>query len=195
MCILWFDTRQLTGATRKWEEILLENPTDLLALKFAHDTYFYLGCQQQMRDSIARVLPFWKADIPLYSYLYGMHAFGLVETNFHDQAEQNALKALELNPRDCWATHARAHVLEMRGQATEGIKFLCNTVEDWNKGHALACHNHWHWALYLIEKGEKEAALDIYDKEVGQRCKSGAMLDLVDAASLLYRLQLEGDIV
>lgn len=28
--------------------------------------------------------------------------------------------------------------------------------------------------------------------KVGKRCHSGAMLDLVDASSLLYRLQMEG---
>ena len=47
---------------------------------------------------------------------------------------------------------------------------------------------------FSTAQGEKEAALDIYDKEVKQRYKSGAMLDLVDAASLLYRLQLEGNL-
>lgn len=33
----------------------------------------------------------------------------------------------------------------------------------------------------------------MYDSEVGQRVKSGAMLDMVDASSLLYRLELEGN--
>jgi hypothetical protein len=28
--------------------------------------------------------------------------------------------------------------------------------------------------------------------QISQRCKSGAMLDLVDGSSLLYRLELEG---
>lgn len=56
----------------------------------------------------------------------------------------------------------------------------------------LACHNYWHWALYHIEKGEHQAAVDIYDEEIGKRCHSGAMLDLVDASSLLYRLKMEG---
>ena len=46
----------------------MEHPTDLLALKFAHDGYFYMGAQSQLRDSVARVLPHWKPHIPLYRY-------------------------------------------------------------------------------------------------------------------------------
>ena len=54
------------GAVNVWEEILLDHPTDMLALKFAHDSYFYLGQQRQMRDSIERVFPHWNASMPLY---------------------------------------------------------------------------------------------------------------------------------
>lgn len=175
-----------------WEDILIENPTDMFALKMAHDSYFYLGYQAQIRDSIARVLPRWKENIPLYGYLQGMYAFGFVETGFYKEAEKHALKGLELNPRDCWSTHAQAHVLEMEGRQDDGISFLSKTLNDWTMGAMLACHNYWHWALYHIEKGEHQAAVDIYDEEVGKRCYSGAMLDLVDASSLLYRLQMEG---
>lgn len=49
-----------------WEDILVDHPTDMLALKFAHDSYFYQGAQVAMRDSVARVLPYWKPHIPLY---------------------------------------------------------------------------------------------------------------------------------
>ncbi|XP_027035594.1 tetratricopeptide repeat protein 38-like isoform X2 [Pocillopora damicornis] len=175
-----------------WEDVLVENPTDMLALKMAHDSYFYLGYQPQIRDSIARVMPKWKENMPLYGYLHGMYAFGLLETGFYKQAERHALKGLELNPRDCWSTHAEAHVIEMEGRQNEGIRFLSTTLNDWTMGAMLACHNYWHWALYHIEKGEHQAAVDIYDEEVGKRCHSGAMLDLVDASSLLYRLQMEG---
>ncbi|KAK2158222.1 hypothetical protein LSH36_174g01076 [Paralvinella palmiformis] len=123
----------MTDACSVWEDILLEYPQDMLALKFAHDSYFYLGYQVQMRDSVARVMPQWKADMPLYSYLYGMHAFGLCETNFYDEAEK------------------------------------------------------------LARKGEHQAAVDIFDSEVCKRFQcSGSMLDMVDACSLLFRLELEG---
>ena len=49
-----------------WEDILVDHPLDMLALRFAQDSYFYLGYQPQMRDSIARVIPHYKETTPLY---------------------------------------------------------------------------------------------------------------------------------
>ena len=63
-----FLLRFVVQALDTWEEILTEYPTDVTALKFAHDSYFYLGYQDQMRDSIARVLPHWNDSTPLYGW-------------------------------------------------------------------------------------------------------------------------------
>ncbi|KAJ8374236.1 hypothetical protein SKAU_G00048160 [Synaphobranchus kaupii] len=176
-----------------WDEILLEHPTDMLAIKFSHDGYFYLGQQTQMRDSVARVLPHWSPQMPLYSYLKGMYSFGLLETHFYDQAEKIAKEGLALNRQDGWAVHSVAHVHEMRAEVDKGLKFMESREKDWKICDMLASHNYWHWALYFIEKGEYEEALSIYDSEVMRRCKaSGSMLDTVDACSMLYRLEMEG---
>ncbi len=112
----------LPQACQLWEDILIENPTDMMAIRFAHSAYFYLGQSAQMRDSIARVIPFWqsKGNLPLNNYLYGMHAFGLAETNRIDQARENALKSLELEPRDAWASHALCHVNEYTSNSQNG---------------------------------------------------------------------------
>ncbi|KAL7976353.1 hypothetical protein Chor_002572 [Crotalus horridus] len=157
------------GACDTWEQILMTNPTDVLALKFAHDGYFYLGSQVQMRDSIARVYRHWTPDIPLSSYIKGMYAFGLVETNFYDRAEKMAFEALAINSRDAWSVHALAHVNEMKADFKGGLAFMKQTENNWKDSDMLACHNYWHWALYYIEKGDYEAALTIYDTHVGDR--------------------------
>lgn len=78
-----------------WERILVDYPTDMLSLKFAHDCYFYLGRQTEIRDSIARVLPVWSLKQPLYGYLMGMYSFGLCETSRFEQAEQYARKVID----------------------------------------------------------------------------------------------------
>jgi hypothetical protein len=57
----------------------------------------------------------------------------------------------------------------------------------------LACHNFWHLAVYWIEKGDYAAALELYDAEIATRMPSGAMPDIVDATSMLYRLELNGE--
>ena len=56
----------MVEACNIWEDILMDNPKDILAMKFAHDSYFYLGMSAQMRDSIARTFPIWDKSMPLY---------------------------------------------------------------------------------------------------------------------------------
>lgn len=63
---IYFTFSNWVEATIIWDDILQAHPTDILALKLAHDTYFYLGYQKEMKDSVERVLPHWSPDIPLY---------------------------------------------------------------------------------------------------------------------------------
>ncbi|KAM4733930.1 tetratricopeptide repeat protein 38 isoform 2-T2 [Anableps anableps] len=168
-----FSRGNFPKACEVWEDILLDHPTDMLALKFAHDAYFYMGAQTPMRDSVARVLPHWKPHMPLFSYLKGQYSFGLLETRFYDQALKVALEGLALTPDDAWSVHSVAHVYEMRAEVDKGLDFMESREKDWQE--------------------EYEAALQIYDSQVFKRCKaSGAMLDIVDACSMLYRLEMEG---
>ena len=63
-------------------------------------------------------------SVPGYSYVLGMHAFGLEEMNQYPEAEATALHALSIQPKDGWAVHAAVHVMEMQGRIDEGIAFL-----------------------------------------------------------------------
>ncbi|KAK0395185.1 hypothetical protein QR680_001160 [Steinernema hermaphroditum] len=188
-----FARGEMNSACVLWERILAEHPNDLLALKFAHDGYFFLGDKYNKRDSVGRVIEKWDKATPCYSYLHGMYAFGLEECGEYEESERQARMALELQPQDCWATHAMAHCYEMSSRYSEGIRFMESTVKDWSPCFMLACHNYWHTALLYIEKGDYARALDLFDTEVDKRyASSGHMLDMVDAASLLFRMELEG---
>ncbi|XP_063478641.1 tetratricopeptide repeat protein 38 isoform X20 [Symphalangus syndactylus] len=126
-------------------------------------------------------------------YVKGIYSFGLMETNFYDQAEKLAKEALSINPTDAWSVHTIAHIHEMKAEIKDGLEFMQHSETLWKDSDMLACHNYWHWALYLIEKGEYEAALTIYDTHILPSLQaSGAMLDVVDSCSMLYRLQMEG---
>jgi len=182
----------ITKAQDIWDDIVVEYPTDMLALKLLTEYGIFFGPKDRIRDCVARVLPQWKKEIPLYGYLFGMHAFGLEETNFYREAEKQARKGLELIPKDTWATHALAHVMEMEGRQDEGIEFMSQTQDDWKSCESLACHNFWHWALYYVEKGDYEGALNIFDTEILPRCSADRTFQLSDGSSLLYRLTFEG---
>uniref|UniRef100_A0A8C4HFX0 Tetratricopeptide repeat protein 38 n=1 Tax=Dicentrarchus labrax TaxID=13489 RepID=A0A8C4HFX0_DICLA len=179
-----FSHGNFSKASDVWEDILVDHPTDILALKFAHDAYFYLGAQNQMRDSVARVLPHWKPHMPLSGYLKGLYSFGLLETRFYDQAEKVAMEGLALTPDDAWSVHAVAHVYEMKAEVDKGLKFMEGREKDWQVSDVLASHNYWHWALYFIEK------VKIIMGFLSQANRS--MLDTVDACSMLCRLEMEG---
>jgi tetratricopeptide (TPR) repeat protein len=175
-----------------WETILDEHPTDALALRLAQDAYFFLGRSAAIRDCAARALPAWDRDNPLASFVLGLYAFGLEETGDLRRAEDFGREALARNPRDAWATHALAHVMETANRHEEGVAFLTSTRADWTHAHFMAHHNGWHLALFLIEQGRFDEVLADYDRFTAPKLADDATLDRIDAASLLWRLELAG---
>lgn len=179
------------GGTRALDEILVANPRDLLALQVAHLVDFARGDALNLRNRVARVLPRWAPTLPGYSHVLGMHAFGLEECNQYPQAEAAGLRALEMDPADCWALHAVVHVMEMQGRVDEGIAFLEARRTDWaGADNGFAFHNWWHLALFHMDGARYDAALSVYDDVLAGAL--GLAMSRLDATSLLWRLQLEG---
>ena len=56
----------------------------------------------------------------------------------------------------------------------------------------MSGHNGWHLAVYLIEEGRFAEVLADYDRFAAPKLADDATLDRVDAASLLWRLELAG---
>jgi hypothetical protein len=183
---------EMRGAARRCEAILIDHPVDALALRYATDLHYYLGDSAGIRDTVARVLPQWREDDPLFGFVLGRYAFGLEETGALGEAERWGRRALAINRQDVWATHAIAHVFETNGRSEEGRQFLETTRAHWSVGKWLAVHNGWHLALFLIELGRGEEVLSGYDTFVAPRLKDNFILDLIDASSLLWRLSLAG---
>lgn len=182
----------LHAAVRHWENALLINPRDLLAMRLCHDLAFFLGDVRNLRDTVGRVRREWSPDMPGYGYLLGMHAFGLEEFGDYPRAENTGREALEINPKDSWAVHAVAHVMEMTGRQSDGINWLESRQDNWAyEGNFFAIHNWWHLALYYLDLGRYDQVLELYDGPI-RSDKSNATLDLVDAASLLWRMNLLG---
>ena len=181
-----------SAATLAWEGILIDHPTDALALRLVEDAYFFLGQSQGIRDCAARVLPAWDRDNPLTSFILGLYAFGLEEMGELARAEAFGREALARNARDAWAVHAIAHVMETANRHEEGIAFLKSSRPSWTSAHFMAGHNGWHLAIHLIEEGRCDEVLADYDRFTAAKLADDATLDRVDAASLLWRLELAG---
>jgi tetratricopeptide (TPR) repeat protein len=118
-----------------------------------------------------------------------MHAFGL-EVRL-ERAEEFAKQALALNPFDARAHHALAHVFEMTGRAAAGVQWMHDHMEHWATDTVVATHCWWHVALFHLAQGRIEGALSLYDTRV-RAGRSHQVADLIDAAALLWRIELLG---
>lgn len=178
-------------AANTYGRVAAAHPRDAIALQFAHLCDFLNGHASQLRDRVAGILPQWSTSDEGYGYLLGMKAFGLEETGAYELAEEAGRQAIILEPRDPWAVHAVAHVMEMQGRHIEGADWLETTAEDWSEENFFAYHNWWHLALFLLESAEYRRVLDLYDHVI-RNTDSSVALELVDAVALLWRLTLRG---
>ena len=179
------------SACQAIDRVLVDNPRDALALQVGHLMDFFRGDSLNLRNRVSRVLPHWDASVPGYSYVLGMHAFGLEEMGQYPKAEDTALRALSIQSKDGWAVHAAVHVMEMQGRIDEGIEFLTSRESDWAPDNAFAFHNFWHLALFCMDGAHYDRALALFDRHIHPG-PAAYVLSLLDATALLWRLQLEG---
>jgi tetratricopeptide (TPR) repeat protein len=180
------------SACSAWDALLVDHPRDALALQWAQLWDFYRGDLAALRQRPARALPEWDEHDPLQPFVLGLLAFGLEENNLYPQAEEAGRRALAANPRMPWAIHAVAHVMEMQGRFEDGAAWLRQTQPHWAEGNGFSTHLWWHKALFRLESLDTAGALRLVDSHL-----SGDALQIslqrVDAASLLWRLQLLGE--
>ncbi len=174
-----------------WDRILLDDPLDVLALKLSNYLYFYLGDSLNVRDSVARVLYAWNEETPGHGYVLGMYAFGLEECGDYVGADAVGQQAIEINPADVWAIHAVIHVMEMQGRHREGTELLKTSEAVWTRCNNIANHLWWHGALLLMDLERYHAVIDGYDSRIRAE-ETDDYLDMVNAASLLWRLEEAG---
>ena len=178
-------------ASERLDDILIDDPHDIIALQVGHLLDFYRGDSRNLRDRVARVLAEWDQDMPGYHTLLGMHAFGLEETGDYVRAEESARKSIALNRRDGWAHHAMAHVMEMMGRYEDGAAFMRDHESGWAPESFFQVHNWWHLALFRLEADQTAEVLKLYDGPI-RGGQSSMVLDMVDASALLWRLKLRG---
>ncbi|WP_274630209.1 tetratricopeptide repeat protein [Arvimicrobium flavum] len=173
------------------EDLTIDVPRDALALLAGHQIDFFTGNARMLRDRIARAMPAWSAAMRGYHSILAMQAFGYEETADYARAEALGRRAIDLQPRDGWAQHAVAHVMEMQSRQRDGIAWMRGNEAQWTKENFLQVHNWWHLALFHYDLGEAEEVLALYDGPI-YGARSTLALNMVDASAILWRLHLGG---
>ena len=180
------------GAARVLDDLLVQWPTDLLALAIGHQLDFFLADAAELRDRPGRTLARLDPQHPHTGFVRGMQAFGLEESGHYAMAEEAGLAAVDANPDDVWGVHAVAHTFEMQGRVDDGIRFMESRRADWGEGNMFTVHNWWHLALYYLEHGRHADVLALYDERIHNTGSAGVSLELLDASALLARLAIDG---
>jgi tetratricopeptide (TPR) repeat protein len=178
-------------ASTALQALTTDHPLDALALQAGHQIDFFTGNAPMLRDRIARALPSWSETMPGYHAMLGMQAFGFEEMGDYASAERTGRRAVELEPRDGWAQHAVAHVMEMQCRQRDGIAWMRANPENWTRESFLQVHNWWHLSLFHYDLGEIDEVLALYDGPIAGT-GSTLVLNLVDASAILWRLHLGG---
>ena len=172
--------------------MLGEHPRDALALQAGHLMDFYRGDALNLRNRVSRVLPHWNESVPGFSYVLGMHAFGLEEMNQYAEAEAAARRALALE--------TQGRLGRARGHARDG------DAGSHRRGRGVA-----HVARGRLVAGQRVRVPQLVAPRAvpprraratttRSRCTTRASipgpaqfaLTLLDATALLWRLRLEG---
>ena len=87
---------------------------------------------------------------------------------------------------------AIAHVLLTEGRVDEGLGFMQQASSSWTGLNSfMQTHNWWHLALFLLEDGRADEALQLHDSQVWGVVPAYSQ-DQIGSISLLARLELEG---
>lgn len=188
----------ITEAVMHYEQIALEYPHDLFALRLSQSELFWIGEVAWMRDISERAAPQWSADVPGYSTFLSIRAFGLEENGAYELAEKCGREAVERDPTDFWGTHAVAHVLVMQGRLADGVAWLSGLSDNWSTANNFVHHLWWHLTLFHTELGDYDASLDIYDHKLRDldsplmQALPDFFVDIQNDIALLQRLELRG---
>ncbi len=179
------DTR---GALEHYRNLAEQWPGDIASAKWGQYIAFNLGHPVAMRSLAEAVLPAHRDTAEAWSML----AFGEEQCHRLEAAEDAALYAHSLKQTDPWAHHAIAHVYESQDRSRDAIRFLKDHARGWeDRSIFVRGHNWWHLALFHLDRGDNDRALEIYDNHLWGIWPEFAQ-EQVGAVSALWRLEMMG---
>ena len=178
-------------AAESYASILEKTPDDLLALRLAQSCFFFLGWHDRLCTIVDTVLPKWKRDERDFGFVLAMASFAHAENGNARHAETLGRLALADN-FDCpLGVHAVAHAIAESGRRRDGALWMREQEAQWATQSRMRTHNAWHLAMFDVEDGNIESALEILDVWLLPAGKESP-LDACDATALLWRLTTEG---
>ena len=187
----WMEGGSPRRAAARLDAHLVHHREDVLAMKLVQSIRFVLGDGAGMRRSIETVLPALGQDHAAHGYALGCHAFTLEETGEYARAEKAGRAGVAHAPDDAWGLHAVAHVHEMNSDSAAGIEWLGTRQKAWAHCNNFRYHVWWHLGLMHLNRGEIDAVLDLYDRQI-RADQTDDYRDISNAASILSRLELDG---
>jgi tetratricopeptide (TPR) repeat protein len=175
------------------QEHLADYPHDGLALSLALGVFGLLGfsgrvdhheAQLALLESLA---PQWGEDWWFLTYL----GWARIELGDIARGAEEVERALVGNPRNAFASHARAHGYFEAGDAEQGAAFIEKWLPDYDRAGQLHGHLSWHLALFELARGNADRARALYADAVRPAVSAAPPLfSLADAASFLWRWQI-----
>lgn len=186
----WLAHRPLHAA-HVYSTISAKNPRDLLSLRLAQSCWYFLGRREKVLAVAERALRDWSPAEDGYDAVLAMAAFGYDETGDAVRADDLAARALEIEPGNPYAIHARTHALATVGSHDAVATFLRERAQHWRIGGRLDSHVAWHLATSELALGATDAAHDALLRDLLPLAPRGSSAAL-DATDLAWRLELSG---
>lgn len=167
---------------------LEEFPRDVLIIRELALLRRYSGDSRDrtlLAEELGHLAPSFAAD----PWFMAAQSFILSECGEIDAARGLAERALALRPDHGSAAHSLAHAYFEANEDREGLEFLSGWLSEHSESSVGAGHLTWHSALCALALSDFEHAWNLYRDRTSS--PSGA-LQLEDAVSVLWRLQLRG---
>jgi len=120
-------------------------------------------------------------------------AFAICEAGDPFRAQPIIELALAANPNNADAIHNSAHIHYESGESRTGLAALERWRTSYDRGGILYGHIAWHCALWHLEFGEFDRAMEIFDKDINPDINLSPPINTVtDCIGFLLRAEIAG---
>jgi tetratricopeptide (TPR) repeat protein len=169
------------------EEHVKEFPRDALLVNQAGSTIGLGGRadREQLRVALVEGLAGAYGDDWWYQSALG---FTYHEVGRYEESQRLSERSLAQYRGNANASHNIAHVCYETVDNEGGIARLSDWLGGYDRRAPFHCHLAWHLALFELQCGRPERALDIYERDIAP--SSNPRLAMIDGSALLWRFDL-----